>query len=400
MPWDADVFQGSRLAARIERTPLGSQLKFDPEFLNSPPEFPGRLFQLIPYSSEPLEQIGINLHPSFLNLLPEGARLDMVMQNHRLAQDDFLGLLMQIGWDTIGDVVILPTGNGFPIRPSRTRLEPGQMDFASFLSNGLNSQSDDAAIPGVQDKLSSAMFAMPISTQKWPAAILKLNPRRYPRLVQNEEFFLRMAKACGVDVCESKLVSDFRGEMGLMVRRFDRVQVKGSRQREKLHVEDACQLLGQIPANKYNLSLQAIAKAFQEVCTAPIIEIRRLIQLYAFSYVIGNTDLHGKNISLLWRQSNVVMAPAYDLPSSLPYPELDAHMAIKMDGRDDNFKPQHFIEFGERHHVSSRAVIADLNAMTRAAESWVARLSEIGFTDSETYRIRDEILRRRDRISV
>ena len=43
-----------------------------------------------------------DLPPFFLNLFPEGARLQLLLESAR-SRDDSLELLVRVGWDTIGD---------------------------------------------------------------------------------------------------------------------------------------------------------------------------------------------------------------------------------------------------------------------------------------------------------
>ena len=57
----------------------------------------------------------------------------------------------------------------------------------------------------------------------------------------------------------------------------------------------------------------------------------------AYSYLIGNGDLHARNVSLLVQPNGrIVLAPAYDLLSTVPYG--DRRLALKVEGRDDNVK--------------------------------------------------------------
>jgi len=54
----------------------------------------------------------------------------------------------------------------------------------------------------------------------------------------------------------------------------------------------------------------------------------------AFNYLIGGTDAHAKNYSLLFGAGgNVRLAPLYDISSALPYPQLQKRkikMAMKI----------------------------------------------------------------------
>jgi serine/threonine-protein kinase HipA len=376
---DADVFQGSTLVAHISRTAQGTALSFvpDAELAN------GFLASTLSRKTEPIETP--YLHPFFLNLLPEGARLKLLLQAAR-SKEDSLALLLKVGWDTIGDIAVLPHGEPevkHTVSVSETRLQ--EANFWELFYQGI--EGADASIPGIQEKISASTIAFGVKTASVPSAILKLNPRAYPRLVQNEAFFLAMAKSCGLEVNRASVVYDRKGEPGLLVTRFDRV--KRDKAIHKLHQEDACQLLDEVPANKYEIPLKAIAEATSNVCTSPIAETLRLLRLYAFSYIIGNGDLHAKNISVYWHEA-VRLTPAYDLISTLPYP-MDQNMALKLDGRDDNFRASNFAAFGERFGVRKQATRSMIDLLCTRAESWIGRVGEIGFEQALTERMQREI---------
>jgi len=305
-------------------------------------------------------------------------------------------LLLKIGWDTIGDVTILPHGESFA--GHEVSVPPNHLadvNFWELFHQGITVRTD-AGIPGAQEKISSSTIAFGVRTQSIPSAILKLNPTQFPLLVQNENFFLRMAKACGIEVNHATLVRDRDENWGLLVNRFDRVKVGKSI--KKLHQEDACQLLDLPPAKKYSVSIRSIAEAIVDTCNAPQVEIERLVRIYAFSYLIGNCDLHAKNVSVLW-QDAVRLSPAYDLLSTLPYP-IDKQMALDLDGRNDSFRPVHFVGFVRRYGLTEKAILFPLKRMIAKAQPWISRIPEIGFDPKITSYLQSEIAKRLNNLSI
>ncbi len=380
---DADIYQGDRLVAHFDRVRQGVRLSFiegvmlDRGFLAS---------------TLPSETItGSELPAFFLNLLPEGARLQLLLASAR-AKDDTLSLLLKVGWDSIGDVAVLPPGEK-PGRhaPAAMKSRFQDVSFWDVFHAGVG-ENPDHAVPGVQEKISAGTIAFGVRTSNIPSAILKLNPPKYPRLVQNEEFFLRMAKHCGLAASRATIVQDKHEEFGLLVTRFDRV--KRGRSVVKLHQEDGCQLLDAVPANKYDLPLREIAAAIARVSTAKVIEIERLLRLVAFSYLIGNNDLHAKNISVLWN-GVVKLSPAYDLLSTLPYPNLIPNMALKIQGKDKNLRTGDFIEFAKPFQLPEQSVAATVRELCDRVEPWLSKLHEIGFDEKQTSSLETEL---RDRL--
>ena len=106
----ADVWRGVERVGTITRTKAGSVFEYDDAFLlRRPPAEEGIAFRL-PYALERFETAGVNLHPFFAGLLPEGLRLRAVVRLVKTSEDDLLSLLVATGADTIGDVSVVPVG--------------------------------------------------------------------------------------------------------------------------------------------------------------------------------------------------------------------------------------------------------------------------------------------------
>jgi serine/threonine-protein kinase HipA len=206
---------------------------------------------------------------------------------------------------------------------------------------------------------------------------LKLGSKDHPQLVRNEHLFMLAAKQCGIKAAATSIVVDKNGEEGLLVERFDRTYQRESKRFLRHHLEDACQFLGRYPQDKYRLSLRQIADGISALATGPQIEILRLIELYLFSYLIGNGDLHGKNISLLEDSGGRIrLAPGYDLLSTLPYG--DRSMALQLNGKDQSFSATDVLQFGAIFGIPERALRASLNRITSKLAAQIPRFQEIG----------------------
>jgi len=304
----------------------------------------------------------------------------------KTSQDDLFSLLAAAGADCIGDVSVADTGRPPEERtPSVDAKRIDSISFAEVLEKSLRS-TKEPTIPGVQEKVSAAMISLPLRARS-ASYILKLNPPKVPKLVENEQFFMALAKKCGLSTAETRLVFDRDREPGLLVTRFDR------RAGHKLHQEDACQLLDRYPADKYLLSVRELMDAM-DVCSAPVIARARLLRLVAYSYVIGNGDLHGKNVSVRVVDGLVELTPAYDLLSTVPYG--DRRMALKMDGRDANLRRRSFVAMGERFKIPKPATTAMLDEILDATGPALEQLDAIGFDAKTTKKLQQALGRRRD----
>jgi serine/threonine-protein kinase HipA len=154
-------------------------------------------------------------------------------------------------------------------------------------------------------------------------------------VVRDEAFFLSVARDAGLPVARADVVQDRTGRDGLLVLRFDRVPEPDGTVRS-LAVEDGTQVLGRYPADKYLVTAEQVVTALADLCPARAVALRALFGQVCFAWLTGNGDAHGKNFSVLmtpegeWRVS-----PAYDLPSTLPYLDLDSRMALPMLGESD-----------------------------------------------------------------
>ncbi len=385
---ELEVYRGSEHAGTLSRELAGARFRYDRDYAD---RYAGDALRAIafamPVRLEPYDVVGTNLHPFFAGLLPEGLRFKALVRELKTSEDDLFSMLVAAGGNTIGDVWVNPTGSSFlPAVPVVETHQLSEHSFEELLSQSLNwsQRGDGITVAGVQPKVSAAMISFPMRARRSRREyILKLSPPDFPRLIENEFFFMRLARSMKLNSAKVELVHDRDGHNGLLVERFDRVPDAKDKQAplRRLHQEDACQLLDRYPADKYRISLRVISEAL-EVCSAPTVERLRLLQLQAFAYLIGNGDLHGKNISVQAVHRQVQLTPIYDMLSTLPYG--DDHLAIQMDGRDKSLRLKDFVAFGERIGVRKVATEKMLNALVKKVGPYANRLGEIGFDPRKT----------------
>jgi serine/threonine-protein kinase HipA len=389
----ADVLKGGRRAATLTRTLDGVEFRYDPAWIALPGP---AVATTLPVTARPVLRAGGGLPAYFAGLLPEGRRLGVLRRAVKTSADDELTLLLAVGADAIGDVQVVPEGAEPAEAPARVAIEDiGTVSFADLLKE-LGIQAQRVALPGVQEKTSAAMINLPAS-RAGERYILKLNPREYPHLVENEAFFLEAARRSGLTVPLSELVFDAEGKPGLLVRRFDRITVDGALQ--MLAAEDGCQVSGRPPADKYRLGTEPTFAALAAVCDARALAGRDLIRQLGFAYLTGNGDAHAKNFSVLqgldgeWRVS-----PAYDVPSSQPYG--DTTMALTIGGRGGgDFHGGDFIELGATLGVNERTVRGVLAGLTEQVDLWLPDLSSLPYNRGQTTKLRRVIEHRRKRLA-
>lgn len=389
-----DVHRGDARIGELERTERGARFRYDDAYLRAHPRADDGVALRMPPRSEPYEVFGTNLHPFFAGLLPEGLRLRALVRAVKTSEDDLFTLLVASGADTVGDVSVAPRG-----QPPRERApvadlaRAGEVSFQALLEESLRYEDGrgDVSVAGVQPKVSAAMISFPVRARAARRAyMLKLTPADHPRLVENEAFFMALAKSAGLLAAATRVVHDRDGRSALLVERFDRV-ARGGGALHRLHQEDACQLLDRYPADKYRLTLRDVAEAL-EACSAPVVERLKLLRLQAYSYLIANGDMHAKNVSVRALSGRIELTPCYDLLSTLPYG--DGKLALSMEGRDANLKRAHFVAFGQRFGLRRPAVERMLDVLTARVGKALPRLAEIGLEPKRTAQLEREMKRR------
>lgn len=154
--------------------------------------------------------------------------------------------------------------------------------------------------------------------------ILKPPGTDYSGFVENEMFCLRLARAMGMPTAQSDRLA-LGDETAISVERYDRVRTDAGWAR--VHQEDFCQALGVMPQIKYQNQggpgAEALARVLWDNASQPRRDVEMLFRALVFNYLIGGTDAHAKNYSLLFGGSGEVrLAPLYDISSALPYPQL------------------------------------------------------------------------------
>lgn len=318
----------------------------------------------------------------FAGLLPEGIRLGVVVSSTKTSADDHFTLLLAIGADTTGNIRVVPTGTPPPQR--LPMFEPERdTDFRAVFERLTDSvTSDPRGLAGVQPKVSAATWTTPARTAAGPA-ILKLNPPDgFPRLVENEHFFMRMAASCGLRVPKTWLLHDAHHQTALLVSRFDRDKDL------RIAQEDACQVADLYPASKYRIKTETAITALADACargggsrSAAALEMMKTV---VFSWLIGNGDLHGKNLSIyapggLWQPT-----PAYDLLTTQPYAGWKDPMALTLYGRANRLTRRDFVTASTQLGLRERATTRMIDSVIEAADGWFDRCEEIGFDTRQT----------------
>jgi len=156
-----------------------------------------------------------------------------------------------------------------------------------------------------------------------------------------------------------------------------------------------CQALGLMPTRKYQEdggpTIAQIVTLIRRVSAEPEADVERFLRANIFNWLIGGTDAHAKNYSLLISAADEVrLAPLYDLSSQLPYSELiaqrvamkiGAHYDIARIGRED------WLELAGACAVDPERVISFINEMAAALPDVISEARNAAQADGLAERI-------------
>ena len=166
--------------------------------------------------------------------------------------------------------------------------------------------------------------------------ILKPPTGAFDGHAENEHLCMRLASRLGLIAAHSE-VRRFEDQVAIVIERYDRERTPSGIVR--VHQEDLCQALAVLPTRKYENEggpgARAVVQLLKTVSGRPQEDVQRFVDALALNWLIGGTDAHAKNYSLLiGAEGRARLAPLYDIASILPY-EFDVQkvrLAMKVGG--------------------------------------------------------------------
>ena len=237
-------------------------------------------------------------------------------------------------------------------------------------------QAAKMSIQGVQPKLN---VHLNISSQVFDLVdydgsyIVKPPGEVYPELPQNEDVTMRMAALAGIKTPLHGLFYACDGSLTYFVKRFDRTGRDG-----KLALEDFAQIQGKTRETKYCSSMEHVAATIRAYCTFPVLEFVKLFRLVLFNFLVGNEEMHLKKFSLLCRDGQVGLSPAYGLRNTtIALGSAGAELALPLRGKRQGLKSEDFFGYFGREllHLPQPVIDGVLRDFSAAKEHWCSLLN-------------------------
>lgn len=201
------------------------------------------------------------------------------------------------------------------------------------------------ALTGVQPKISLSLNGEKGNKRLtlvglWGDYILKPQSPNFEAMPQVEDLTMHLAKLFKIETAQHALIRTSSGELAYITKRFDRLK------RNKIHVEDLCQLSELLTEQKYKSSYERVGKIIRQYTTNSGLDAIKYFRLVLFSFLVGNNDMHLKNFSLVHTQNGVLFSPAYDLLNvNLIFPSDKEELALTLAGRKRKIKRSDFDQF-------------------------------------------------------
>lgn len=239
------------------------------------------------------------------------------------------------------------------------------------------------AVTGVQPKLSVELEEVKGAEKRltivglWGNYILKPQNNHYAQMPEVEDLTMHLAEIFKLNTCKHCLLKASDGEMVYIAKRFDRE--KG----QKIHIEDFCQIGEFQTEQKYNSSYERCGKLITKYCTNSGLDLVNYFELLIFSFLSGNNDMHMKNFSVVHKQDEILLSPAYDLiNSNLINPKDKDDVALSLNGKKKKLNRKDFEMLADVLKISDKTFKRILDKYSKNTEK-VFELIDQSFLSNE-----------------
>lgn len=290
----------------------------------------------------------------FEGLLPEGFPRREIAGYIKTDEQDYLSILASLGNECLGAIKVVQED----VISESARYESLSMEQVKILAEEGATKSTQLLL---ETHLSltgaSGKVGLYYDENNWylpkgdaPSThIVKQSHVRYSRIVLNEQLCLNTAREIGLQVPDSFIINIGNGDDSdilFATRRYDREFwdneriISGLKTPYRLHQEDFSQALNIPSYEKYEREdrgyLERMISLIRHKCVDPIGDQEKFWKLVCFNFLIGNTDCHIKNYSLIYSSDlrGIRLAPAYDLISTRVY-DITKEMSFYIGGELD-----------------------------------------------------------------
>lgn len=255
-------------------------------------------------------------------------------------------------------------------------------------------------VPGVQKKLSLQLISdgskPRLTLVNYPTGyILKPQVEEFEALPESEQLIMEMADMAGISTVPHALIKG-SGGLAYITKRVDRNLTKDNI--EMLAMEDFCQLDLRLTEDKYRGSYERCSKIIKKYSSRIGIDITEFYIRLVFCFIVGNSDMHLKNFSLIETtegSQEYVLSPAYDLlPVNANLPEDKEQFALTMNGKKMHILKGDFLKFASTCDIPRKTAIKLIQNLVSYTPKWLKMCDDSILPDDLKERLRQIIIER------
>lgn len=329
---------------------------------------------------------GTNIHPVFEDAGPDrwGRQIiDKVFKLRRRSEIDYLAVA---GEDRIGAL-------GFSLDAARYQVTREQALHQADLSALLRAAKAVERRQPIDEEMRRLLRPAASAGGARPKAIIEDENRywlaKFPAegdsvdVCAIEHASLRLARDCGIEVPESRLL-DVGGRHVLLVERFDRDEAHA-----RTHFASARTLLMAQGIKIPDAAYSDIADTVRRYSATPKADAHEIFRRMIFNVAMENTDDHEKNHALLNKDGKWLLAPAYDLQ-----PQLQGihYQQLKVGRFDHEPSARNIMSDCGRFMLNEKEASAEFAKMLRVLGEWPERFAAAGVQEVDIDACREYLL--------
>ena len=203
----------------------------------------------------------------------------------------------------------------------------------------------------------------------------------FPHIAINEHLHMSFAKnELGFDVPLTGLFKrEGDKEYHYFIKYFDRI---GS---YKFQRKEFATFMGLNSGDKYKTSSEKLFETASKILPREL-DRERMLEYYFYSFIIHHEDMHTKNISVIYDNEKLFIAPLYDIASTGFYGGIrnyESHLPIN--GKQTNIRYKDFLKLVEKANVNRqhfKALASNiLQIYTKKMPSYIKKISKLEQTD-------------------
>ena len=260
-------------------------------------------------------------------------------------------------------------------------------------------------VPGVQKKLSlhlSDDVEARLTIVDYPTGyILKPQTAEYDSLPEYEHLAMNLAETAGIQTVPHALMR-VSGQYVYITKRIDREIKKDSM--KLFAMEDFCQISNRLTQDKYKGSYESCGRIIKKYSIHPGLDLSELFLRTAFSFVIGNSDMHLKNFSLIENDPagrQFSLSKAYDiLPVNMILPEDEEQLALTLNGKKKNIRKKDFFALAQSLELPEKSAENMLKKLCTLKEKFLEQCDESYLSGEQKTDMKQLIVQRIETITI